>query len=98
MIAIPILLFAAAGALIGGGAGGGLALWNKAKRESAKVQLQETDSLYEEALRAKLRLMDLEEEAKSRGINPDEVRTGVQAILDGHVDAGLIFKGLQGPA
>ena len=91
---IPILRFAAAGALIAGGVGGGFALWGKAKRETARKELLDTSDLQEAALRARMHLKELENEAEALGLDPAEVRRGVDALVTGQLNLQDVVRAL----
>ena len=81
----PILLFALAGALITGGTGGGVLLWNKARQKAAEEELKGEHYLKAAALRASNDLEELKNEAKAAGVNVEEVLKGVEAAKNGQV-------------
>lgn len=92
---IPILLFAAAGTLIGGGIGGGLTLWSTARRKAAEDEIRQTTDLKKAALRAEIDLAEVEAEARAAGIDPAEVLRGIGAIMAGQVTLSQIKSIIQ---
>lgn len=92
---VPILCFAAAGALLGAGTGGAKLLWAKGRRDAAAHEFAETANLHEEALRAQMRVETVREEARARGMDPDEVIRGVDALVNGQLSATDVSRALQ---
>ncbi len=92
---IPILLFAAAGTLISGGIGGGLTLWNTARRKAAEDEIRQTTDLKKAALRAEIDLAEVEAEARAAGIDPAEVLKGIDAVVAGQVTLSQIQSIIQ---
>ncbi|MFE6767831.1 hypothetical protein ACFVFD_02515 [Streptomyces fimicarius] len=79
---MPILFFAAAGALFAGGTGGSLYLWKRGCQEAAR-QLQRLDAkAARQALTDAVDLADLRKEARAAGLDPDEVVAGYEKMRD----------------
>ncbi|MFF0480190.1 hypothetical protein [Streptomyces sp. NPDC004435] len=79
---MPILFFAAAGALFAGGTGGGWYMWKRGLQEAAK-QLQHQDAeAAKQALRDAIDLAGLRNEAQAAGLDPDEVVAGYKKMRD----------------
>ena len=87
---IPILLFAVAGAILGGVAGGGVALWGTARRKAAEEEIKQTADLKKAALRAEIDLASVEAEARAAGLDPAEVLKGIDAVMAGQVTLNQI--------
>ncbi|MEU1177571.1 hypothetical protein ABZ464_07965 [Streptomyces sp. NPDC005820] len=79
---MPILFFAAAGALVAGGTGGGWYLWKRGQQEAAKRLQHEDAEAAKQALRDAIDLADLRSEAKAAGLDADEVVAGYEKLRD----------------
>ncbi|MFF8927484.1 hypothetical protein ACF1AO_09505 [Streptomyces longwoodensis] len=95
---MPILFFAAAGALfaggIAGGAGGGWYLWRRGQQEAAKRLQHQDAEAAKQALRDALDLADLRRKAQEVGLNPDEVVAGYETLRDSQLSPEDVLKGL----
>lgn len=91
----PILFYAAAGALVGGGVGGGRYVWQRGRQEAAK-QLQRHDAeTAKQALREAIDLADLRRQAQEKGLDPDEVIAGYKALRDSQVSPEDVLEKLR---
>lgn len=89
---MPILFFAAAGALVVGGTGGGWYMWKHGQQETAK-RLQHVDAeAAKQALRDAIDLADLRSEAKAAGLDPDEVVAGYKKLRDSQLSTEDVLK------
>lgn len=85
---MPIVLFAAAGACIGLGIGGGRYLNDLARRRAARdLQQQEIQDQHDLLVR-KMDYERLRREAVALGLDPDVVEGGYRALVDGQVTVG----------
>ena len=81
----PLLFYAAAGALIWGGIGGGRYFLQRGHHETAKRLQHEDADAAKEALRDAIDLADLRRQAQAAGLDPDEVVAGYQGLRDSPV-------------
>ncbi|MFF5650384.1 hypothetical protein [Streptomyces collinus] len=91
---MPILFFAAAGALVAGGTGGGWYMWKRGQQEAAKRLQHEDAEAAKQALRDAIDLADLRSEAKAAGLDPDEVVAGYEKLRDSQLSAEDVLKKL----
>ncbi|MFG2441206.1 hypothetical protein [Streptomyces sp. NPDC048508] len=91
---MPILFFAAAGALVAGGTGGGWYMWKRGQQEAAKRLQHEDAEAAKQALRDAIDLADLRSEAKAAGLDPDEVVAGYEKLRDSQLSTEDVLKGL----
>ncbi|GAA3692796.1 hypothetical protein [Streptomyces iranensis] len=92
---MPILFFAAAGALFAGGAGGGRYLWKRGLQEAAKrLQYQDAEAA-KQALRDAIDLADLRSKAQEAGLDPDEVVAGYETLRDSQLSPEDVLKRLR---
>ncbi len=87
----PIFLFIAAGALIAGG----LETLDQAKKAKAKEEALRRQRDQADILRAALDLAELREEARQRGVDPDEVVAGYLAMTEGSVSTEQVLRALE---
>lgn len=93
----PILFFAAAGALIGGGvgvAGGGWYMWQRGQQEAAKRLQYEDAMAAKEALEVEIEIAALRRKAKKAGLDPDQVVAGYQHLRDGQASPVQVLKAI----
>lgn len=76
---MPIFLFALAGAMLFGGVG----VFSFAQQESARDEARRRQDFEADLLAGAIKLEDLRDEARRRGIDPDAVVSGYQALRDG---------------
>jgi hypothetical protein len=77
---VPILFFAAAGLLAGGGVGGGWLLWQKGNQLAAQdLQAQDTANL-KRLLETEIDLTTMKRQAKRAGVDVDAVLTGYEKM------------------
>lgn len=92
----PLLFYAAAGALIGGGISGGIGggwyLWQRGQQEAAKRLQREDAEAAKEALRDAIDLADLRSQAQAAGLDPDEVVAGYKRLRDSQVSPDDVLK------
>ncbi|MBK3569853.1 MULTISPECIES: hypothetical protein [unclassified Streptomyces] len=91
---MPILFFAAAGALVAGGTGGGWYMWKRGQQEAAKRLQHEDAEAAKQALRDAIDLADLRSEAKAAGLDPDEVVAGYEKLRDSQLSTEDVLKKL----
>ncbi|MEU7660853.1 hypothetical protein [Streptomyces lincolnensis] len=91
---MPILFFAAAGALVAGGTGGGWYMWKRGQQEAAKRLQHEDAEAAKQALRDAIDLADLRSEAKAAGLDPDEVVAGYEKLRDSQLSTEDVLKRL----
>ncbi|WP_109033425.1 hypothetical protein [Streptomyces rubrogriseus] len=91
---MPILFFAAAGALVAGGTGGGWYMWKRGQQEAAKRLQHEDAKAAKQALRDAIDLADLRSEAKAAGLDPDEVVAGYERLRDSQLSTEDVLKNL----
>ncbi|MEU6957579.1 hypothetical protein [Streptomyces sp. NPDC045714] len=95
---MPILFFAAAGALFGGGIasgiGGGWYLWRRGQQEAAKRLLHQDAEAAKQMLRDAIDISDLRSKAQEAGLNPDEVVAGYETLRDSQLSPDDVLKGL----
>ncbi|WP_328665383.1 hypothetical protein OG905_00480 [Streptomyces sp. NBC_00322] len=91
---MPILFFAAAGALFGGGAGGGWYLWRRGLQEAAKRLQHQDAEAAKQALRDAIDLADLRSKAQEAGLDPDEVVAGYEKLRDSQLSPEDVLKRL----
>ena len=90
-----VLLYAAAGALVTGGVYGGSALMNEADlRRRSREQLRSLESL-EVLLNQQLKVSELREAARAKGIDPDLVEAGLRSVQSGNTSAASILNYIQ---
>ncbi len=90
----PILFFAAAGALFGGGPLGGWYLWKRGQQGAAKrMQHQDADAA-KQALRDAIDLGDLRNKAREAGLDPDEVVAGYEKLRDSQLSPEDVLERL----
>ncbi|MEV6000942.1 hypothetical protein AB0M25_16990 [Streptomyces griseomycini] len=92
---MPILFFAAAGALFVGGTSGGWYLWRRGQQEAAKRMQHEDAEAAKQALRDAIDLAELRSKAQEAGLNPDEVVAGYQRLRDSQLSPADVLKGLK---
>lgn len=91
---MPILFFAAAGALFGGGTGGGWYLWKRGQQEAAKRMQHQDAEAAKQALRDALDLADLRRQAQEAGLDPDEVVAGYERLRDSQLSPEEVLERL----
>lgn len=91
---MPILFFAAAGALFGGGVGGGWYLWRRGLQEAAKRLQHQDAEAAKQALRDAIDLADLRSKAQEAGLDPDEVVAGYEKLRDSQLSPEDVLKRL----
>ncbi|MGW5472816.1 hypothetical protein [Streptomyces chartreusis] len=91
---MPILFFAAAGALVAGGTGGGWYMWKRGQQEAAKRLQHEDAEAAKQALRDAIDVADLRSEAKAAGLDPDEVVAGYEKLRDSQLSTEDVLKKL----
>jgi hypothetical protein len=91
---MPILFFAAAGALMAGGTGGGWYMWKRGQQEAAKRLQHEDAEAAKQALRDAIDVADLRSEAKAAGLDPDEVVAGYEKLRDSQLSTEDVLKKL----
>ncbi|MDX2645185.1 hypothetical protein PV341_16765 [Streptomyces sp. PA03-1a] len=91
---MPILIFAAAGALFGGGAGGGWYMWKRGQQEAAKRLQHQDAEAAKQALRDAIDLADLRSKAREAGLDPDEVVAGYEKLRDSQLSPEDVLKRL----
>lgn len=82
---VVVLLFAAAGALAGAGAGGAWYTGEVAKREAARRLSSRDRAAVADALREQLDVAELRSMASAAGMDPDQVMAGYEALRDGRI-------------
>lgn len=87
-----VLIYAAAAAVAAGGAAGSRILWNEAKRREALFELQRNAALRAEAIRLASDAEDLDRQARANGIDPEQVRQGIDAMLAGRVSVDDVMR------
>lgn len=87
-----VLIYAAAAAVAAGGAAGSRILWNEAKRREALFELQRTAALREEAIRLAGDAAELDRQARAKGVDPEQVRKGIDAMLEGRVSIDDVMR------
>jgi|SRR6185312_13888259 hypothetical protein len=88
----PLLFYAAAGALILGGIGGGRYFWQRGQQEAAKRLQHEDADAAKEALRDAIDIADLRRQAQAVGLDPDEVVAGYQGLRDSQVSPDDVLE------
>ncbi|MEV6471665.1 hypothetical protein [Streptomyces sp. NPDC051657] len=95
---MPILFFAAAGALFAGGiasgVGGGWYLWRRGQQEAAKRLSHQDAEAAKQTLRDAIDMVDLRSKAQEAGLNPDEVVAGYETLRDSQLSPDDVLKGL----
>ncbi|MFG1812099.1 hypothetical protein [Streptomyces sp. NPDC049040] len=91
---MPILFFAAAGALFGGATGGGWYLWRRGLQEAAKRLQHEDAEAAKQALTDAIDLADLRHKAQQAGLDPDEVVAGYEKLRDSQLSPDDVLKRL----
>ncbi|MFH8975746.1 hypothetical protein [Streptomyces sp. NPDC017890] len=92
---MPILFFAAAGALFVGGTGGGWYMWKRGLQEAAKrLQRQDAEAV-DQALTDAIDLAELRNKAQEAGLDPDEVVAGYERLRDSQLSPEDVLKGLR---
>jgi hypothetical protein len=79
---MPILFFAAAGALFAGGTGGGWYLWKRGQQEAAKRLQRQDAEAAKQALSDAIDIAALRTQAEAAGLNPDEAIAGYEKLRD----------------
>ena len=82
---LVILLFAAAGALAGAGAGGAWYAAEQAKREAAARLSHRDREALRQALEDEIAMADLLAQARAVGVDPQMVASGYEALRDGRM-------------
>jgi len=80
-----VLLFAAAGALVGAGTGGAWYVGEAAKREAARRLGSHDRAAVADALREELDVAELRSMARAAGVDPEQVVSGYEALRDGRL-------------
>jgi hypothetical protein len=80
-----ILLFAAAGALVGAGAGGAWYIGEVSPREAARRLSSRDRAALADALRQELDLAEFRATASAASVSPDQVLAGYEALRDGRL-------------
>ena len=88
----PLLFYAAAGAFIAGGIGGGSYIWQRGQQEAAKRLQHEDADAAKEALRDAIDLADLRRQAQAAGLDPDDVVAGYQGLRDSQVSPDDVLE------
>ncbi|GAB2841430.1 hypothetical protein GCM10027176_51600 [Actinoallomurus bryophytorum] len=91
---MPILFFAAAGALFAGGTGGGWYLWRRGQQEAAKRMQHQDAEATKRALRDAIDLADLRNKAREAGLDPDEVVAGYEKLRDSQLSPEDVLERL----
>lgn len=73
---MPVVLLMLAGAMLFGGAG----LYDQARQEQARAEALRRQTFEADILAGALRLEDLRDEARRRGLDPDLVQAGYEAL------------------
>lgn len=81
---VPILLFAAAGALAGGGLGGSVYLWKKGAQIAADDERRKDIEHAKNLIHKQTELAEVRKAAEAAGVDPDAVLSGYEAIRDGY--------------
>ena len=95
---IPILLFASAGALLAGGVGASNVLFNAARRKAAEEELKKTSDLRKMAFQCHMEEARIEKEARAMGVDPEVVRSGVDAVMKDQVSLSMITQMINPPS
>ncbi|MCX5462468.1 hypothetical protein AB0391_13000 [Streptomyces albidoflavus] len=91
---MPILFFAAAGALFTGGVGGGWYLWKRGLQEAAKRLQHQDAEAAKQSLRDGIDLEELRRMAQEAGLDPDEVVAGYEKLRDSQLSPEDVLKRL----
>lgn len=91
---MPILFFAAAGALIAGGSGGACHMWKRGQQEAAKRLQHQDAEAAKQALRDAIDLVDLRNKAQEVGLDPDEVVAEYEKLRDSLVSPEVVLERL----
>lgn len=94
--AVPIIFFAVAGALAGGGIGGSWYFWRRGQQEAAAQLTQRDAEILAEALEREISLEQLRRRAQAEGVDPDEVERGYLALKAGQVQPDEVLAALAG--
>ncbi|MFF9022429.1 hypothetical protein [Streptomyces eurythermus] len=89
---MPILFFAAAGAFVVSGAGGGWYMWKRGLQEAAKRLQHQDAEAAKQALTEAIDLAELRSKAQEAGLNPDEVIAGYEKLRDSQLSVQEVFK------
>ena len=82
---IPILFFAAAGALAGTGLGGGVYLWRKGSQHAAHEEAETEIDQLSDLIRRGMDLAELREAAETAGVDVESVIAGYKGLRDGYL-------------
>ena len=96
---IPILFFAAAGALAGTGLGGGVYLWRKGSQHAAHQEAQTETEQLSDLIRREMDVAELREAAEAAGVDVESVIAGYRGLRDGYLSLPeVVEKYLSGEA
>ena len=88
---MPIFLFMAAAALMAGG----VATFSEARAENARKEAQRRQEVEAELLRGEINLQQLRDEARAKGLDPEEVVKGYLALREGDVSVDTVLRAIQ---
>lgn len=85
---LPVIFFAAAGALAGGGLGGGWYFWQRGVQESARIQGDRDADNIRRALVAQTDLASVKRDARAAGVDVEAAIAGYEALKAGQLTPG----------
>lgn len=88
---MPIFLFIAAAALIAGG----IETLDQAKKAKAREDARRRQEFEAEVLQREIDLQDLREEARKRGLDPEEVVAGYRNLANGNLSIDEVLRALE---
>jgi len=88
---MPIFLFMAAAALMAGS----IATFSEARAENARKEARRRQDVEAELLQGEISLQLLRDEARAKGLDPDEVVKGYLALREGDVTVDNVIRAVQ---